>query len=178
MHQSFQGNVCRSDWSISKWISELKGLTKRFPKFRLPPGISYWIIPILPVLLKRLFIRFGWGVRGGYSCSSYLSSIIFASSSPLRVPRAILIVSSKFWVKNRYYHRAWVTCGQYDRHAFETSIVPADLSGPPSESFLCIFLLKSIDSPKNSTTPPNPPAPPPIPTLNAQISARGTYLIF
>ena len=189
MHQSFQGNVCRSDWSISKWISELKGLTKRFPKFRLPPGISYWIIPILPVLLKRLFVRFGWGVRGGYSCSSYLSSIIFASSSPLRVPRAILIVSSKFWVKNRYYHRAWVTCGQYDRHAFETSIVPADLSGPPSESFLifpfCAFSSKNrlipqkiLRPPQPPRPPPPPPPPPPIPTLNAQISARGTYLIF
>ena len=92
--------------------------------------------PILTVLLKRLFVCFGWGVRGAYSCSSYLSSIIFASSSPLRVPRGdILIVSSKFWVKNRYYHRAWVTCGQYGRHAFETSIVPADLSGTPLNPF-------------------------------------------
>ena len=123
--------------------------------------------PILTVLLKRLFVYFVWGVRSGYSCSSYLSSIIFASSSPLRVPRpAILIVSSRLWVKNRYYHGAWVTCGQYDRHAYETS-VPADLSGPPSESFLCIFLYKSIESPT-----------PPIPTLNALISAWGTYLIF
>ena len=132
--------------------------------------------PILTVLLKRLFVYFVWGVRSGYSCSSYLSSIIFASSSPLRVPRpAILIVSSRLWVKNRYYHGAWVTCGQYDRHAYETS-VPADLSGPPSESFLCIFLYKSIDSPKKSTT--SPPPTPPIPTLNALISAWGTYLIF
>ena len=115
--------------------------------------------PILTVLLKRLFVYFVWGVRSGYSCSSYLSSIIFASSSPLRVPRpAILIVSSRLWVKNRYYHGAWVTCGQYDRHAYETS-VPADLSGPPSESFLCIFLYKSIDSPTKSTTSPPPPHP-------------------
>ena len=109
--------------------------------------------PILTVLLKRLFVCFGWGVRGGYSCSSYLRLIIFASSSPLRVPRpAILTVSSKFWVKNRYYHRAWVTCGQYGRHAFETSIVPADLSGPHSESFLifsfCAFSSKNRLIPK------------------------------
>ena len=119
--------------------------------------------PILTVLLKRLFVCFGWGVRGGYSCSSYLSSIIFASSSPLRVPRpAILIVSSKFWVKNRYYHRAWVTCGQYGRHAFETSIVPADLSGPPSETFLifpfCAFSSKNRLIPQKILRPPQPPS--------------------
>ena len=159
MHQFFQGNKWRSDWKIFKWISELKGLTKRFPKI----SVATWHIlpdhfPILTVLLKRLSVCFGWGVRGGYSCSSYLGSIIFASSFPLRVPRpAILIVSSTFWVKNRYYHRAWVTCGLYGRHAFETSIVPADLSGPPSESFLlsdlpfmCIFLPPSTPPPPSS----------------------------
>ena len=138
--------------------------------------------PILTVLLKRLFVYFGWGVRSGYSCSSYLSSIIFASSSPLRVPRpAILIVSSRFWVKNRYYHGAWVTCGQYDRHAYETS-VPADLSGPSSESLLifpfCAFSSKNrLIPPKNPRLTPPPPTRP-IPTLNALISAWGTYLIF
>ena len=137
---------------------------------------------LLTVLLKRLFVCFVWEVRGGYSCSSYLSSIIFAFYSPLRVPRpAILIVSSKFWVKNRYYHRAWVTCGQYGRHAFETSIVPADLSGPPLNPFwssLSVHFPLKIDwFPKKFYDPPNPP-PPPIPTLNAQISARGKYLIF
>ena len=48
--------------------------------------------PVLTVLLKRhtlsLFIflvSFGWGVRSGYSCSSYRSTTSFAFSSPLRV---------------------------------------------------------------------------------------------
>ena len=120
--------------------------------------------PILTVLLKRLIVYFVWGVPSGYSCSSYLSSIIFASSSPLRVPRpAILIVSSRFWVKNRYYHGAWVTCGQYDRHAYETS-VPADLSGPPSESFL-IFPFCAVSSTNRLIPPKNPRLPlPPHPT--------------
>ena len=47
--------------------------------------------PILTVRLKRhtlcLFVCFGWGIRGGYSCSSYRGKISFAFSSPLRLPR-------------------------------------------------------------------------------------------
>ena len=40
MHQFFQGNKWRSDWKIFKWISELKGLTKRFPKI----SVATWHI--------------------------------------------------------------------------------------------------------------------------------------
>ena len=47
--------------------------------------------PILNIRLKlktySLFVCFGWGVRGGYSCSSCRGKISFAFSSPLRVLR-------------------------------------------------------------------------------------------
>ena len=58
-------------------------------------GMSYWIISYIngssqktcSFFVYYFFVCFGWGVRSGYSCSSYRGTISFAFSSPLRVPR-------------------------------------------------------------------------------------------
>ena len=99
---------------------------------------------ILTVRLKRhtlsLFVCFGWRVRGGYSCSSYLSTIIIEFSSPLRVPRPWSLHVRPFWLSQVNFGWKIGTITETglpvaSMTAFQTSIVRADFSAPP-ESFL------------------------------------------
>ena len=59
-------------------------------------GMSYWIISCINGSSQKTYslfvcffflVSFGWGVRSGYSCSSYRSTTSFPFSSPLRVLR-------------------------------------------------------------------------------------------
>ena len=153
---------------IGEFVSGFRGLRgepKSSKHFRLP---RRWNTLLWHILLDHFYYIngssqlkhtlclscFGWGVRGGYSCSSYLSTIIFAFSSPLRVPRPWSLQVRPFWLSQ--VNLGWKIGTITETGlllasvtAFQTSIVQEFCVPPPPPRilsdlpFLCIFSSKN-----------------------------------
>ena len=88
---------CGCMFTINQEISKNFGCHEDGTRFL---GMSYWIISCNNGSSQKTYsffvfvlVSFGWGVRSGYSCSSYRSTTSFPFSSTLRVLRVLRLWS-------------------------------------------------------------------------------------